>query len=114
MAPIIECSELVKRDVADESMALVVVGRGNIARHAVVAWLDARGNLPSAACVEGIRRVRVVLIHSDYLLRVIGIDGDTWLGEVSGLGSQGDNAGVWGLWRELCRGIPCNCREHGN
>ena len=94
VAPVAVGAELVEGDVADESVALIVVSCRNIARDAIVRRLDARGDLPSAASIEGIRGVRVVLIDRDELLRSIRIDGDAGLGEVSGLRSESDDVGV--------------------
>ena len=87
MAPVVECSELVERDVTDESVTLIVEGRRYVSGNTVAGGLDARGDLPGTTCVEGIRGVSIVLIHGDDLLWIIGIDGDAGLGKISGLRS---------------------------
>ncbi|PYT75633.1 MAG: hypothetical protein DMG42_07755 [Acidobacteria bacterium] len=53
----------------------------------------------------------IVLIHGDDLLWIIGIDGDAGLGKISGLRSQGDDAGVRSFGRELSETVSGNCAE---
>src|SRR5207248_2821070 len=65
VAPVVECSELVERDVTDESVTLIVEGRRYVSGNTVAGGLDARGDLPGTTCVEGIRGVSIVLIHGD-------------------------------------------------
>src|SRR5690242_5553446 len=100
MSPVTVGSELVERNVTDESMSLVVERRGDVAGNAIAGRLDAGRSLPSASSIERIRRVGIVLIDGDHLLRVIGINGDAGLGKVSGLGSERDDGGIRGFgWK---------------
>ena len=105
VAPVAECSELVERNVTNESVTLIVEGRRYVSRNTVGSGLDARGDLPGTTRIGGIRSVSVVLIDGDNLLWIIGIDGDAGLGEVSGLRSQRRDAGVRSFGRELGEGV---------
>src|SRR5215469_15575493 len=111
MGPIAVRAELVEGDVTDESVALIVESCGNVAGDAIAGGLDACGNLPSAARVERVGCVCVVLIDRDDFLRIIGVDGDAGLGEVAGLRSERDDVGVGSFRRELRESVWRNCGE---
>src|SRR5690242_9935319 len=111
MTPVAVGSKLVESDVADKSVALIVVGCGNVSGNAIAGGLDAGGDLPGAACVKGVRSVRVVLINRDNLLRIIGIDGDAGFGEITGLRSERNHCRVWSFRRELSESVRRNSGE---
>src|SRR5215510_1876084 len=85
MSPVVESAELIERDIADDGVALGIVGYGDIAGNAIVGRLHSAGRLPVMTSIHGIGSMRIVLEHGHNLLWISLFHGDSRLRKLTRL-----------------------------